>query len=249
MKQSFSAFYRIDEDGEHPEEGEDQAASQGPKYKLDFTDVKKLIAVNGRPGHELIQLLLEVVYDGNYSQDIKPNLPLFLLELTKNKVVGEQDMVRGINSFIQNCDNIGSDYPLLAGWVYRSVIEGLMNESILKVNSFVWEKDQTKSEGGEDDDEDDDEVDVRLKIFSILVARQYAQQGHDMGRLLASSEWTDHLAKAAEKLMSKAMDYIFDDIVSQFDEDELTDLLAGDNKTKFLDAFISELKKFPLKPE
>jgi hypothetical protein len=54
MKQSFSAFYRIDEDGEHPEEGEDQAASQGPKYKLDFTDVKKLIAVNGRPGHELI---------------------------------------------------------------------------------------------------------------------------------------------------------------------------------------------------
>lgn len=49
--------------------------------------------------------------------------------------------------------------------------------------------------------------------------------------------------------MSKAMDYIFDDIASQFDEDELTDLLSGDNKTKFLNAFISELKKFPLKPE
>lgn len=190
-----------------------------------------------------------MVYDGNYAQDIKPNLPSFLLELTKNKVIGEQDLVRGINAFIQNCDMIGSDYPLLAGWVYRSVIEGLMNEGILKVHSFVWEKDQTKSEGGEDDDEDDDEVDVRLKIFSILVARQFAQQGHDMGKLLASAEWTDHLAKSAEKLMSKAMDYIFDDIVSQFDEDELTDLLPGDNKTKFLDAFISELKKFPLKPE
>lgn len=76
-------------------------------------------------------------------------------------------MVQGVNRFLQNSDGLQADLPMLASWFYQTVISVLIEEKVLSVGQIKWT--DTKSKVEEDDEV---EVDVRLKVLSLILVRE-----------------------------------------------------------------------------